>query len=68
MATDDETADTPRPGRRTVTAPSRTHPDATMDVIGWLIFLGLLVLLSPLLPYIAAVWLFGRVRDALSQP
>jgi len=51
---------------RTVTPPSRTHPDAQMDAIGWLIFLGLLVLLLPVLPLLLVVWLISRVSDALS--
>ena len=51
---------------RTVTPPSGTHPDAQMDAIGWLIFLGLLILLLPVLPLLLVVWLISRASDALS--
>jgi len=51
---------------RTVTPPSGTHPDAQMDAIGWLIFLGLLVLLLPVLPLLLVVWLLSRASEALS--
>ena len=51
---------------RTVTPPSGTHPNAQMDAIGWLIFLGLLVLLLPVLPLLLIVWLIARASDALS--
>lgn len=46
---------------RTVTPLSRTRPDQEMDVIGWLLFLGMLIVLLPLLPVILAVWLFSRL-------
>ena len=52
---------------RTVTPPSRTHPDEGMDVIGWAMFIGLLVVLTPLIPIIAVVWLLSKAQDALSQ-
>jgi len=52
---------------RTVTPPSRTHPDAEMDVIGWLIFIGLLVILTPLIPILAVVWLIARASKALGR-
>mgnify|MGYP006287578265 FL=1 len=51
---------------RTVTPPSRTHPDASMDVIGWLIFLGMVVLILPVLPFIVVVWLLAKAGDALT--
>ena len=52
---------------RTVTPPSRTHPDESMDVIGWAMFIGLLVVLTPLIPIIAVIWLIAKAQDALSQ-
>ncbi len=52
---------------RTVTPPSGTHPDAQMDAIGWLIFLGLLILLLPVLPILIIVWLIDNVRGSLGQ-
>ncbi len=51
---------------RTVTPSSRTHPDRGMDSIGWGMFLGLLVLLFPLLPFILIVWLISKVTEALT--
>ncbi len=67
MSDGDDTDDSRLPEPlRTVTPPSGTHPDAQMDVIGWLIFLGLLILLLPVLPLLLVVWLISRVSDALS--
>ena len=51
---------------RTVTPPSDTHRDEEMDLIGWGIFAGLLVLLMPLLPFLLIVWLISKVTEALS--
>jgi hypothetical protein len=38
-----------------------------MDVIGWSVFLGMVVLLLPLLPLLILVWLITRGLDALSR-
>ena len=51
---------------RTVTPPSRTHPDAGMDAIGWGILLGLVVLLVPVLPFVGLVWLASKATEALT--
>jgi hypothetical protein len=51
---------------RTVTPPSRTHPDASMDAIGWGIALGLVILLVPLLPFLVIVWGISKVTEALT--
>ena len=52
---------------RTVTAPSGTHPDPEMGVFGWLIFLGLLVILTPILPILAVIWLIAKIQRSLGQ-
>ena len=52
---------------RTVTPPSRTHPNESMDVIGWAMFVGLVVVLTPLIPIIAVIWLIAKLQNALSQ-
>jgi len=41
------------------------RPDAEMDVIGWSIFLGLVILVLPLLPILVVVWAITKVIDAL---
>ena len=51
---------------RTVTPPYRSRPDAEMTTIGWLLFLGLLFILVPLLPFIVAVWAITKVADYVS--
>ncbi|WP_424002126.1 DUF7535 family protein [Haloarcula salina] len=51
---------------RTVTPGSRPHRDEEMDVFGWGMFLGLLVLLFPLLPFLVIVWLISKITDALT--
>jgi len=52
---------------RTVTPPSGTHPDAEMDAIGWLMFIGLLVVLTPLIPILAVIWLIAKLQESLRQ-
>ncbi|WP_255169537.1 DUF7535 family protein [Natrononativus amylolyticus] len=56
----------PREALRTVTPPYGGRVNPEMDVIGWGIFLGLLVLLLPLLPVAIALWLIVRLLDRLS--
>lgn len=46
----------------TVTPSYLGRPDAEMDVIGWAIFFGLLVLVIPLLPFIVVLWVVDRLR------
>ena len=69
MATADETPEDssilPEP-LRSVTPLTRPHPDAEMDTIGWGIFLGLMILIVPLLPFLLIVWLVLKVTEALS--
>lgn len=48
---------------RTVTPGYRSHEDTEMDVIGWSIFLGLVVLLIPLLPFLLIVWAISKVLE-----
>lgn len=48
--------------------PSVTHryvsrPNAEMNLVGWLLFALLLVLLLPLLPFIAVAWLVSKLAD-----
>jgi len=42
------------------------RPDVEVNVIGWLIFSGLLVVILPVLPFLAVLGLAGKLRDALS--
>ncbi|MDT3434203.1 hypothetical protein [Haloarcula sp. 1CSR25-25] len=65
---DDDAKDSgrlPKP-LRTVTPGSRSRPNEGMDIIGWGMLAGLLVLLVPLLPFIIIVWLISKVTDALT--
>ena len=59
MATTDD-GDGRRP-LRTVTRFVDERPDREMNVIGWLIFLGLLVVVLPLALGIGLVWIVWRV-------
>lgn len=52
---------------RTVTPEYLSRPNAEMNSIGWVIFLGLLVLLIPLLPFMIILWLFGRALDFIDS-
>lgn len=51
---------------RTLGEPFRARADAEMDAIGWTIFLGLLILLVPLLPFILLIWVITKILDAVS--
>ena len=51
---------------RSVTPLSDYRPNAGMDAIGWGIFLGMVILLVPLLPFILIVWLIAKVTDAVT--
>ncbi|ELZ94824.1 hypothetical protein C440_07107 [Haloferax mucosum ATCC BAA-1512] len=51
---------------RTVTPGSKMHPNASMDSIGWAIFLGLVVLMLPLLPFIAIVYTLSKLFGYLA--
>ena len=52
---------------RTVTPPFRGHPDAEMTTIGIAYFLGLVVLLIPLLPFIAIVWAISKLTGKAAR-
>jgi hypothetical protein len=54
------------PVYRTLGKPFRARADAEMDAIGWTVFLGMLILLVPLLPFIVLVWLITKVLDAVA--
>ncbi|MFB6222984.1 MAG: hypothetical protein ABEH86_04840 [Haloarcula sp.] len=48
---------------QSTTPPSRPTPDMGMGLIGFLIAAGTLLLLLPLLTFLAAVWLLDRLRS-----
>jgi hypothetical protein len=50
---------------RTVTPGSRPRRDVEMDSIGWMLFLGMVILLVPLLPFFLIVWAIGKTLDFL---
>jgi hypothetical protein len=54
------------PVYRTLGKPFRARADAEMDAIGWTIFLGMLILLVPLLPFLLLVWVLTKLLDAVS--
>jgi hypothetical protein len=54
---------TQRPVLRTMNPLRKARPNAEMDAIGWAILLGLLMILLPLLPFIAIVYLFSKLFD-----
>ncbi|GAA0669788.1 hypothetical protein ACFQDG_18050 [Natronoarchaeum mannanilyticum] len=63
---DAEDPSLPKKVLRTVTPGTRGHKDPGMDVIGWSMLVGMLVLLVPLLPFIVIVWLITKVLDRFS--
>lgn len=67
--TDDESA-MPEPAKkvmRTVTPPYRGRPDAEMTTIGIAYFLGLVILLIPLLPFLAIVWVISKLTGRAAR-
>ncbi|WP_435180739.1 DUF7535 family protein [Halorussus sp. AFM4] len=52
---------------RTVTPGFSGRPDAEMTAIGIAYFLGMLVLLVPLLPFIAIVWLLSKITGFFAR-
>ena len=48
---------------RTVTPEYFGRPDTEMTIIGIVYFLGLVILLVPLLPFIVIIWAIGKVMD-----
>ena len=63
---DDSTLEPAKAVYRTLGEPFRARADAEMDAVGWTIFLGMLILLVPLLPFIVLVWLITKVLDAVA--
>jgi hypothetical protein len=51
---------------RSVSPRYESHEDAGMDAIGWTIFLGILVLLVPLLPFLVVVWVLQKLIGAVA--
>lgn len=46
---------------RTVTPGSKGHRDISMDTFGWVLFLGMVVILVPLLPILVVGWVLTKV-------
>ena len=56
------------PVYRTVTPGYGSHEDTSMDVVGWLVLLGVLTLLFPLIPlFLAAVLVERAIATVRSQ-
>lgn len=53
---------------RTVTKPYRSRPDDEMNLMGMLLGLGLIIVLIPLLPFIALILLFSWLSELLAGP
>ncbi|MHC3436889.1 DUF7535 family protein [Natrialbaceae archaeon A-gly3] len=64
---DDDDASTPEAVLRTVTPPYRGQPNRSMSTIGWIILIGLLIVLLPLLPAAIALWLVVKLLDRLAR-
>ncbi|WP_254536724.1 DUF7535 family protein [Halomarina litorea] len=56
-----------RKALRTVTPEYFGREDREMDAIGWGLFLGLVVLLVPLLPFIVIVWAVSKVAEWVAR-
>lgn len=60
---DAETPSLPSRVYKTVTPETGTRPDVEMDIIGWSMFLALLMLMLPLLPFLAIVYVVTKLLD-----
>ncbi|WP_158058469.1 DUF7535 family protein [Halorussus halophilus] len=66
----DEEGVVPAPAKkvmRTVTPPYRGRPDAEMTTIGLAYFLGLVILLIPLLPFLLLVWVISKAIEVFRR-
>ena len=52
---------------RTVTPGYGGRDDVEMNTIGWAIFVGLLILLVPLLPFLVVLWVVSKLLDAIGR-
>lgn len=52
---------------RSVSPPYQSRGNVEMDSIGWAMFLGMLVLFVPLLPFLVIVWVLERGIRALAS-
>lgn len=50
---------------RSVSRPTRPRPKAETGIVGTIVAIGTLLLLLPVLPFIAALWAIDRVRGAI---
>jgi hypothetical protein len=50
---------------RTVSPSYAARPDAEMDTIGWAMFLLMLALFVPLLPFVLIVWVVSKAVEAV---
>jgi hypothetical protein len=62
----DETTALPE-ALRTATPPYIGRPNTEMNLIGWVIFVGIGILLLPILPVLAVYWLVATLRDRITR-
>jgi hypothetical protein len=51
---------------RSVSPRYESHGNAEMDSIGWAMFLGIVVILVPLLPFLVVVWALEKLVGAVA--
>jgi flagellar biogenesis protein FliO len=56
-----------RQAYRTVTPGYKSHPDAEMNSVGWVMFLVLVAVMLPLLPFLVAVWVVTKLIDYVAR-
>ena len=66
MADEEESPGALRRAYRTVTPGYKSHTDSGMNAMGWIIFLILVALFLPLLPFLLAVWVVTKLLDYLA--
>ncbi|WP_416838578.1 hypothetical protein [Haloferax sp. DFSO52] len=63
----EESLSLPQKAYRTVTPRTGMRPDMEMDSIGWVMFLILVMLMVPLLPFIVIVYVLSKVFGYLAN-
>ncbi|ADQ68286.1 hypothetical protein C499_14765 [Halogeometricum borinquense DSM 11551] len=64
--TEEESPGTLRRAYRTVTPGYKPRPNTEMNSLGWAMFLVMVALLVPLLPFAVAVWAVAKLLDYLA--
>ena len=52
---------------RTVSTPTGYGPNLQMSILGYIVAIGVAIVLLPLLPFIALLWLYFKLTDSSDE-